>query len=438
MTEMTPDQNAETGPPQPPGGQRGHTPSGRLGPRPLPVYLTAATMTWLGSRLASGSSSPELPLSNQPSAVVAETAAKLAEIRGAAARIESRTEGQHSFTDAVDREISARSTQLIGGILAYRRHPYRRRGCEWPMCWSEGSTRLLDAAPGADGLPVLVIPSLINRWYVLDIEPEKSLIGYLKSRGLRPFVVDWDAPGQLERTFTLTDYVAGRLDAVLEAVITITGRKPGLLGYCMGGLLALAHADRRQSSIRSLSLMATPWDFSADAPAAAVGLPVAAPWIEASMVATGALPTDIVQSLFHALDPMLVIRKFLKFADLDQGGRAAQSFVALEDWLNDGVPLAAPVAREALFGWYTRNTPAEGGWRIAGRTVDPGRVNTPSLVLMPARDRIVPPASAEALAKRLPNVTEVRTPLGHIGMVASASARSRAWNTLGDWLVETS
>ena len=366
MTETIPDQAAETGPPPPQSGPPSGV-SGRLGPRPLPVYLTAATITWLGSKLASGSSNPGLPLSNPPSGVVAETAVKLAEIRDAATRIETRTDGSQRFTDAVDRAITVRSTQLLGGILSYRRHPYRRDVSDLPLCWSEGTTRLLDAAPASDGPPVLVIPSLINRWYVLDIEPEKSLIRYLVQRGARPFIVDWDAPGPVERAFTLTDYVAGRLDAALEAVLTITGRRPALLGYCMGGLLALALAHRRQSSIRSLSLMATPWDFSADAPAATVGLPAARPWIEATMMATGALPTDIVQSLFHALDPMLVIKKFLKFGDLDPDGRAARSFVALEDWLNDGVPLAAPVAREALFEWYTRNTPALGEWRIAGR-----------------------------------------------------------------------
>ena len=111
--------------------------------------------------------------------------------------------------------------------------------------------------------------------------------------------------------------------------------------------------------------------------------------------------------------------------------------MALEDWLNDGVPLAAPVAREALFDWYGRNTPMKGEWRIAGRAVLPERVETPALVMVPARDRIVPPASARVLADRLPNVTRADLALGHIGMVVGSSAPKRAWGTLTDWMIET-
>ena len=142
--------------------------------------------------------------------------------------------------------------------------------------------------------------------------------------------------------------------------------------------------------------------------------------------------------MFHTLDPMLVPRKFLRFAKMDMKSPEAEAFVALEDWINDGVPLAAPVAREALFGWYGENTTASGQWRIAGRVVDPSEVLLPILALIPARDRIVPPASASALAAALPEATELRTALGHIGMVVSENARSRAWTTMVDWLESTS
>src|SRR3546814_11119030 len=73
------------------------------------------------------------------------------------------------------------------------------------------------------------------------------------------------------------------------------------------------------------------------------------------------------------LDPQLVVRKFLAFGRLDAASRKAEEFVALEDWLNDGVPLAAPVARECLGRWYGDNATARGQWRLAGCPVDPTR-----------------------------------------------------------------
>jgi polyhydroxyalkanoate synthase len=150
--------------------------------------------------------------------------------------------------------------------------------------------------------------------------------------------------------------------------------------------------------------------------------------------ARGELPADIIQGLFAGLDPLLVPRKFLAFARLDPDSPKAAAFVALEDWLNDGVALTAPVARECLGGWYGDNAPARGAWRIAGRIVDPRRLDLPSLCMIPARDRIVPPASAQALADLLPGTETLVPRLGHIGMMVSAGAEAQVWRPLADWL----
>src|SRR5439155_965638 len=83
------------------------------------------------------------------------------------------------------------------------------------------------------------------------------------------------------------------------------------------------------------------------------------------------VPVSVIQSLFMALDPFLAERKFIRFAGLDMAGEAAKSFVALEDWINDGVPLARRVALECARSWYRDNDPARGAWQVAGRPVRP-------------------------------------------------------------------
>lgn len=436
MTGQHSDQQATAGRPRP-------------GPRPLPLYLAAAATTWLSSYASSaawkqgsldwkpGSKAAAAALREQLAVLEAARAAAEADPHAAPAGLPP------SFDEAIDEEVRRRFGRFISGIETYRGHPYRRPADDPPVCWKEGTTLLLDygAAPEAarpmGGMPLLVVPSLINRGYVLDLAPGRSLLRALAAAGFRPFVVEWGHPGEPERRFTLTDYIAGRLEGALEAVLTISGRRPAVLGYCMGGLLALALAQRRPRDVAGLALLATPWDFAADAPPLAAALPLAEPWLGSIIDAAGWLPTDLIQSLFFSLDPMLVIRKFLRFAELDPGSPEAAGFVALEDWLNDGVPLAAAVAREALFDWYGRNTPATGAWRVAGRTVEPEQVAGPALVMVPARDRIVPPASARALADRLPNATRADIALGHIGMVVGSAAPTRAWSTLIDWLTET-
>jgi polyhydroxyalkanoate synthase subunit PhaC len=160
---------------------------------------------------------------------------------------------------------------------------------------------------------------------------------------------------------------------------------------------------------------------------------LAEPWLPL-MDQMGELPVDALQAMFFGLDPFMVIRKFCAFARLDPGSARAREFVALEDWLNDGVPLAAPVARDCVIGWYGDNTPAQGRWQIAGQAIRPQNVAVPTLVVVPEQDRIVPPASALVLGREIPQATTLSVPLGHIGMVSSGRATDELWHRLGAWL----
>ncbi|MGE5145413.1 MAG: alpha/beta hydrolase, partial [Candidatus Eiseniibacteriota bacterium] len=134
------------------------------------------------------------------------------------------------------------------------------------------------------------------------------------------------------------------------------------------------------------------------------------------------------------LDPCLALTKFSAFGRLDPGSDQAEAFVALEDWLNDGVPLAAAVARECLIGWYGENTPGTGNWRIAGTAVRPETLTLPTLIVLPQNDRIVPPASAWALGRLIPGAETMTPPAGHIGMVVGGTAPEAVWAPLASWL----
>jgi poly(3-hydroxyalkanoate) synthetase len=333
------------------------------------------------------------------------------------------------FAHALLTEAWAQDRDFLAGIAAYRRHPYQRLMQEPPAVWDEGGSRLVDYTAGGSGPLVVVVPSLINRAYILDLMPGKSLMRYLAAEGLQPLLLDWGYPGPAERRFTLTDYIAGRLERALMDI----GRPVILVGYCMGGLLALAAALRRPDLVRGLALLATPWDFHAPDPERARGLAGLLPALEPAMAATGGLATDLLQMLFACLDPFQTPEKYRDFGRLDQSGAAARLFVAIEDWLNDGIPLAAPAARACLGEWYGENATAEGRWAIAGATVDPARLAQPAFIAIPDRDRIVPPESASALADLIPHATVHRPAAGHVGMAAGRRAETELWRPLRDW-----
>ena len=393
----------------------------RLGPRPLPLHLGMALSGWLSSLAA-------LPPARSGSlnwrhAVPAEAAA----LQEALARTDP-----EALARALGAEAAGRIGRFLKGIDGYRAHPYRRRLEEPPVLWQSGTTRVLAFGGERPGAPVLLVPSLINRAYILDLTAQRSFARYLRERGLRPYLLDWGAPGAAERQFGLDDYILGRLAPALEAVRDNAGRPVVLAGYCMGGTMVLPLAAR--PDVAALVLLATPWDFRADGGHQARLIAAHLPGLTALIGSLGQLPPDALQAMFAALDPLLAARKFSAFAQLPPASAAARNFVALEDWLNDAVPLTGPVARACLEDWYGANAPAEGNWLVGGEAVRPERVTCPALNVVPARDRIVPPASAEALSAALPHAETWRPPLGHIGMMASPRTKRLLWRKLAAWI----
>ena len=392
----------------------------RRGPRPLLLHLMLAGLSSMSSVAASMTSKPGWP----PSYLDLANPELAEALRNLLAGVGENAAG---FPAAVLAETLARDSALLAGIAAYRRHPWHRELVDPPAIWTEGESRLLDF--GGGGRPMLFVPSLVNRATVLDLAPGQSMLRWFAAQGQRALLLDWGWPGLVEREFDLTDYVAGRLERALAAV----GEPVVLVGYCMGGLLTLAATQRQQQRVAGLALLATPWDFHAGAPDRAAQAAGLLRMLEPAMALSGALPIDALQTLFALLDPWGVGDKYRRFARLDQASARAAMFVAIEDWLNDGVPLAAPVARQVLGEWYGENRPAHGGWRVAGEAVDPARLAVPSFVAIPARDRIVPPESAEPLAAIMERATIHRPAAGHVGMVAGSGAQRALWQPLLAW-----
>jgi polyhydroxyalkanoate synthase len=224
----------------------------------------------------------------------------------------------------------------------------------------------------------------------------------------------------------------------LEGALDAVKREPGgpihLVGYCMGGNLALALALRRQADLAGLILLATPWDFHAENPGHAQMMGQIGRQLEPVLQILGELPVDMLQAFFSGLDPFQVLKKFQFFGTLDPASSGARRFVALEDWLNDGISLAAPVARECLIGWYGENTPQKLKWKVADKVIDPAGFDRPALNVIPGTDRIVPPGSARALTRRFRQVDEMVPTAGHIGMMVGRSAARDVWEPVAAWM----
>jgi polyhydroxyalkanoate synthase len=389
----------------------------RRGPRPLLLHLTLAMQRSSASLAGSMNWKPGLPGWNNP----ASPWPALGPVAKAAIQAEA---------------------AFLAGIQAWRAHPWHRDLPDPPVCWREAGARLLDYGNpvGGDAGPVvLFVPSLVNRWTVLDLMAEHSMLRWLAASGAHPMLLDWGAP---EPTFTLTDHIAGRLVRAMEAAARSggangrgrQGRAVVLAGYCMGGTFATAAAALRPDLVSGLALLAAPWDFHAGDVERLHKLTATCAMLEPLLRDAATVPVDLLQALFALDDPLAVAEKFRQFGRLDPDSTAAHLFVALEDWLNDGVPLSGTAARECLRDWYRDNLPGRGEWRVSGLAIDPTSIQVPAFVAVPRRDRIVPPESARALARLLPKATLVEPEAGHVGMTAGRAAARVLWEPLREWL----
>lgn len=349
-----------------------------------------------------------------------------------------------ALTEAISKEATSRFADFLAGIAFYQKAETTREEVgDVQTLWQEGTTRLLDYAPASTGPVVLVIPSLVNRFEILDLVSDHSFLRFLAGQGLHPLVIDWDKPGDQEKSFSFNDYARARLQPCLEKAVAIQGGKPvHVLGYCMGGLMALALAVLEETKVRSLALMAAPWDFAAHGvggvPAAhtVMGqffLSQAKAWLPC-LEGLGLLPTEFLQAVLTGFQPLNILQKFSRYANPPADEKKQQRFVLTEDWLNNGVPLALPVARACLIDWYEKNMTATMQWTVADILIDPRKVSLPVFAAVPSKDKVVPPECAKPLVAHFSNATLIEPATGHLGLMASEDAPKNVWAPYVQWL----
>lgn len=311
----------------------------------------------------------------------------------------------------------ARMKRALAGLRKYQEAARPSPPAPMPAIATAEGASLRDY--GGDGPPIIFVPSLINPPTVLDMG-ERSLLRWLAERGHHVLLLDWGWPDEARKSLS----VAGHVERILLPLMAGVGAPVDLAGYCLGGTMAAAAAQLGPA--RSLTLIAAPWHFDGFGPDARARLGKL--WTDAIPVADqlGLLPMEVLQSAFWTLDPARTVAKFEAFADMD--GAEAASFVALEDWTNDGPPLPHAAARELLEDFFVADLPGTGGWRVGGATIDPARLDIPVLNIASTTDRIVPHASAARTGER------IDLALGHVGMVVGSRARASLWEPLAGWL----
>jgi poly(3-hydroxyalkanoate) synthetase len=328
------------------------------------------------------------------------------------------------------------TTAFLHGVQRYRTSTWQRPQETYKTLLTHGRTKLYDT--GGEGECVLMVPSMINRGYILDLMPGMSLAHHLRQSGFRVLLVDWGNPEtDLGDPLSLDTAITERLIPYITHIHQQTGKPLHLFGYCMGGVMAMGAASvlSQTGMLKSLSMVAVPWDFSHTTAHGIIKN--LAPLYGLILNAIDYIHADIIQSQFVMLEPLGAIKRMQAYAS-EQDATHLNRLTALEDWLADGIALESGVAKSIVFDWHLHNKPHKGEWLLNAHAVEPRRIDVPWFVGITQKDVIVPSASAMALVEqaqqqgKTPHVVNI--PAGHVGVVAGRKATDTFFTPLAQWL----
>jgi poly[(R)-3-hydroxyalkanoate] polymerase subunit PhaC len=277
-------------------------------------------------------------------------------------------------------------------------------------------------------IPLLFSPPWINKYYVMDLAPGRSLVQWAVDHGHTVFMISYRNPDERMRHVKMDDYLISGPVAALEVVRTITGAgKINLLGLCLGGTLTmatLAYLDAvGMDLINSATFLNTLIDFSEPGLLGVFTDQATISRLERTMQRTGFLPKEDMQRSFNLLRTNDLIWNYAVSSWLM--GEEPPAFDLLS-WNNDSTRMPAEMHTFYLRSCYVENQLARGVMELAGQRLDLGQIDQDLYFLSAEQDHIAPWRSAYAGA-RLPagNVRFVLSNAGHIaGIVNPPSPKS--------------
>ncbi|MEG0540340.1 MAG: class I poly(R)-hydroxyalkanoic acid synthase [Comamonas sp.] len=277
--------------------------------------------------------------------------------------------------------------------------------------------------------PFLLVPPCINKYYILDLQPENSLIRYAVSQGHRTFVVSWRNPDESLGHLTWDDYIEEALIRAIKVVQEIGGTSQiNALGFCVGGTMLSAAlavlSARNEHPVASATLLTTLVDFT-DTGVLDVFIDESFVQMrEAQMGQGGLLKGQELASTFSFLRPNdlvwnYVVGNYLK-------GETPPPFDLLY-WNSDATNLPGP-----WYAWYLRNMYLEnnmvqpGKLSVSGTPLDLGAIDIPVYIYGSREDHIVPITASYAATQVLPgNKRFVMGASGHIAGVINPPAKKK-------------
>ena len=328
--------------------------------------------------------------------------------------------GTELLTDISEVDVGTAPKQLIyeeDKLKLYHYKPTKEKACD---------------------VPVLVVYALVNRPYMLDIQPDRSFIRNLLELGLDVYIIDWGYPTQADRYLNMDDYINGYINNCVDAVRkNAKSEKVSLMGVCQGGTFSAIYSALHPEKVQNLITLVAPFDFSTND-----GLLFN--WsktmdVDALVDAYGVVPGNILNDGFLMLMPFnLNIKKYVDMLHVMEDKEKLLSFLRMEKWIFDSPGQAGECLRQFVKDCYQGNKLVKGKLKLGGKSVDLGKITMPILNIYASADHLVPPAATKPFNDLVGSTDKTLYEFqgGHIGVFVGSRSQKELAPAISKWLTQ--
>jgi polyhydroxyalkanoate synthase len=292
------------------------------------------------------------------------------------------------------------------------------------------------------GTPILIVYALINKPFILDLQPGRSVVRRLLEAGHDVYLIDWNEPSRLDQHLTLDDYVNRYIDNCVDVVRERSGvDEINILGYCMGGTMTSIYTALHGEKVQSLGLMAAGLCFQGTGGVLEL-------WGDEEhydprdvVDVYGNVPADMLDVGFALMDPVAnYVSKYIRLYENLENDDFVENFARMERWLDEGIDLAGETYIQFLEDIYQDNKLYDNEMYVGGEHVDVTEIDVPILQIIGEYDHLIPPETSKPFNDIVgsDDTDIIEYPTGHIGLAVSGSSHSDVWPEVAEWYFEKS
>lgn len=285
-------------------------------------------------------------------------------------------------------------------------------------------------------VPTLIVYAMVNRYTMLDLQPNRSMIRNLLDEGQDVYLIDWGYADRMDRHLTMDDLINGFMDDCIDHICDQHQIDAiNLLGICQGGTFSTIYAALHPEKVKNLITMVAPIDFETNDSLLFV-------WakhmdVDLMIDAYGIVPGDMMNQSYQMLQPFtLTVQKYVNMVDIMADADRLADFLRMESWIFDSPDQPGEVLRQNAKDLFKENKLVKGEFEIGGQRVDLKQISMPVLCIFADYDTLVPPASSKKLLEHVgtKDKQELSYPVGHVGMFVSGKTQATLAPRIAEWL----